>query len=237
MANQTITGCVDYTVTPPQITFFDTECSSQELCGELQSDGTIDVYHSGCDDTYTACIDYSVTPARFKVTIPDDCCSEPCADCSPETTPRYVDVTFSGIVHCTWCVPLLAWYGGDCKYTKWTLNTTLNTTHRLEQTIWPCVFSKVLVDGATYKLWTGSTCPSTPDCWTQDVDIIIEAWRTASDVRLKIYKTLRSDITWYLDNYTVSSKCFTGSSASDYSACGNPIGNIGYDGSATIVEV
>jgi hypothetical protein len=84
MANKTINGCVDFSVSPPKIKFVDGTCN---YCGKFifsgvhagQIEVTINSSNSNtgiCDDSYYGCVNFPANPPNFKVTIPDNCCCE-----------------------------------------------------------------------------------------------------------------------------------------------------------------
>ncbi len=117
MGTTIIEGCFDSSTN--LITFEGEACDSGDYCGDIVRTGDADfalhpwmvrvvVVEVNCDDSYFGCFDTDT--GKFKVVIPDDCCSicgcgysgNGCPDCfdANETT-TYLKVTFSGVRYCS----------------------------------------------------------------------------------------------------------------------------------------
>ncbi len=101
MANQTLTGCINFVTGLAEFNQDDCEYSGCLVIGgvhDKQVAVTIDTIL--CDDIYYGCVIFP--GGTFEVVVPDDCCKiiarskSNCTHCDIDTTPRFLTVTFAG---------------------------------------------------------------------------------------------------------------------------------------------
>jgi len=108
----TVYGCVEY---DGSITFMNLEeCLVQSACIEVSGEHAGQVVltlseanDEGCNDIFYGCV--NTTTGKFQVEIPDDCCYEyseyDCECFDPGRTPRYYNVTTTGVTICPGAYP------------------------------------------------------------------------------------------------------------------------------------
>lgn len=93
----TITGCVDFSVTPAKIILDDDTCQWQTCMvfkGTHARQVALTPNTLACPDTYYGCVDFITS--TFSIVVPESCCAEPCTNCSENTTPATVTVKITG---------------------------------------------------------------------------------------------------------------------------------------------
>ncbi len=93
----TLTGCVDFSVTPAKIILDDDTCQWQTcmvFTGVHAGQVALTPNTIACPDTYYGCVD--LLTGTFEVVVPESCCALPCTNCSENTTPSTITVKISG---------------------------------------------------------------------------------------------------------------------------------------------
>ena len=156
MANQTLTGCIDFETGLAKFDQGDCEYTGCLVTGGIHAGQvavTIDT--DSCDDIYYGCV---VFPSgTFEVVVPDDCCSgDNCSTCTG-ITPKNLTFEFDGwaFVEClNDTSPPNRIHSVDNDF-----SSVINGTHVLTQDpLSPCIWSKEIAFPFTVTFW------SDPDC-------------------------------------------------------------------------
>lgn len=242
MANKTIHGC--FNTNTGVVTFEGEACDSGDYIGCYVADGGIHdgqiavvVSEANCDDTYYAC--FEPTTGQFSLSIPDDCCTEPCVYCGENETPKYLTITLDGLTLITDCTPVGESYSYYYTPASIDINGTYLLTQKQEYTdncscefscgncCWQKALSVNYIPAIHYFILTECEYPTNPP-GSLCCPIVIKVGKTAAD-NVDVDVSLGGQCKAFEGSYTPIWGCMMGGCINDYEGCFT-------GGSATILE-